>query len=205
GESYGTTRAAGIAHHLSERGVMFNGLLLISLALDFDTFVFSPANELPHVLIMPAYTATAAYHGKVDDGGDFRGLLAKARAFASGPYQQALFAGAALSPEQKASVAAELAALTGVEARTWLRNDLRLDQARFCRELLADEGKVVGRLDSRYVGRNDDPQDARATRDPSYDGPLGPFTVAVNDHLRRHIGYDDPKPYSIIDLKVNEG
>src|SRR5262245_60927567 len=62
GESYGTTRAAGLSGYLVDRGIAFNGILLVSSILNFETARFTRGNELPYTLYLPTYTATAWYH-----------------------------------------------------------------------------------------------------------------------------------------------
>jgi carboxypeptidase C (cathepsin A) len=204
GESYGTTRAAGIADHLNERGVAFNGLLLFSVAFDFQTFVHTQNNDLPLILFLPSYTATAAYHQRLAVNTDLPALLKEARAFALGPYASALLQGAALPKVDAHAIAHRLEALTGVEAQIWLDHDLRIDQGRFCALLMADERKIVGRLDSRYLARNPVVGGGPVEVDPSYISLLGPFVGAVNDHLRRTLGWTDETPYEAFSLKVNE-
>jgi carboxypeptidase C (cathepsin A) len=63
GESYGTTRAAGLSGHLIEHGIAFNGILLVSSILNFQTADFTPGNDSPYILFLPTYAATAHYHG----------------------------------------------------------------------------------------------------------------------------------------------
>ena len=65
GESYGTTRAAGLAGYLVDQGIAFNGVILVSCALDFQGFVFSEANDLPFRNYLPSYAASAWYHKKL--------------------------------------------------------------------------------------------------------------------------------------------
>ena len=68
GESYGTTRAAGLASYLQSRhGMYLNGICLISSVINWQTKVFNVGNDLPHILILPTMTAAAWYHGKLDD------------------------------------------------------------------------------------------------------------------------------------------
>ena len=66
GESYGTTRAAGLSGYLQERlGMYLNGIMLVSSILNFQTARFTPGNDLPPNLFLPTYTATAWYHKKL--------------------------------------------------------------------------------------------------------------------------------------------
>ena len=66
GESYGTTRAAGLSGYLQERhGLYLNGIMLVSVVLNFMTLRFAPGNDLPYLLYLPTYAATAHYHGRL--------------------------------------------------------------------------------------------------------------------------------------------
>src|SRR4029079_6913550 len=65
GESYGTTRAAGLSGYLVEKGIAFNGIMLISSILNFQTTDGSPGNDLPFILFLPTYASAAWYHKKL--------------------------------------------------------------------------------------------------------------------------------------------
>src|SRR5713226_4868222 len=117
GESYGTTRAAGLAGYLQERhGLYLNGIILVSAILNFQTALFDPGNDLPYILILPTYTATAWYHKKLapELQKNLPATLREAEAFALGDYAQALLLGAALPDETRVSVAEQLARYTGL-------------------------------------------------------------------------------------------
>ncbi len=156
GESYGTTRAAGLSGHLQERhGMVFNGILLISTILNFQTARFTVGNDLPYILFLPTYTATAWYHRQLGDDLIGQGLsktLAEAEAFALGEYASALMKGAALGETERAAIAADLARFTGLSAEYIERTNLRVDIFRFTKELLRARRRTVGRLDSRFIG-----------------------------------------------------
>ncbi len=152
GESYGTTRASGLALHLLERyGMYLNGVMLVSCALDFQVLRFDHANDLPHVVFLPTYASTAWYHKRLPadlQKKTLRKLLDEVEAFAATEYSHALFAGAGLAPRERKAVVAKLARYTGLSADYIERTDLRIEIFRFCKELLRDEGRTVGRLDS---------------------------------------------------------
>ncbi len=65
GESYGTTRSAGIAGYLADKGINFNGICLLSMVLNFESLEFAPTNDAPYPLILPTMTMIAAYHHKL--------------------------------------------------------------------------------------------------------------------------------------------
>ncbi|MBZ0188435.1 MAG: hypothetical protein K8F91_19460, partial [Candidatus Obscuribacterales bacterium] len=101
GESYGTTRAAGLADFLQERyGIYLNGIALVSSVLNFGTLDFSPNNDMPYVLFLPSYAATAWYHKKLAPElleKPLSEVLEQAEQFASTDYLLALFQGDRLS------------------------------------------------------------------------------------------------------------
>src|SRR5271168_3666583 len=160
GESYGVFRAAGLADHLRGRyGMYLNGLILVSGVLDFATISGGTGNDLPYPLILPAYTAAAHFHKKLpaDLQADLDKALAESRAFAKGEYASALQQGDSLSADEHKKIADELARLTGLKTQVIEDNNLRIDEGVFRKQLLHDEGLILGAYDSRITGRDDDP------------------------------------------------
>ncbi len=201
GESYGTTRASGLAGYLQERhGLYLNGLMLVSTVLDFSTILFHPGNDLPHMLYLPAFAATAHYHGKVK--GDFDALLRRAEEFAQTTYQNALFKGSRLSNNETTRVAREIAGLTGLSQAYVERSQLRPEIIRFCKELLRDQGLTVGRLDSRFKGFDRDSAGEHIEFDPSHAAITGPYTATINHYLRTELGFESDLPYEVLTRKV---
>lgn len=205
GESYGTTRAAALSQHLQERhGMFLNGILLISAILEFQTARFDVGNDLPYVLFLPTYTAAAWYHKQLEPElqADLRTTLAEAEAFAGGEYAAALFKGSRLAPEERERVLAKLGRYTGLPLNYLDRADLRVSIGRFCKELLRDERRTVGRLDGRFLGIDRDAVGDSYEYDPSYSAILGPFGGALNDYVRRELGYESDLPYEILTGRV---
>jgi carboxypeptidase C (cathepsin A) len=205
GESYGTTRAAALSQHLQERhGMFLNGILLISAILEFQTARFDVGNDLPYVLFLPTYTAAAWYHKQLDPQlqADLRATLAEAEAFAGGEYAAALFKGSRLAPDERERVLAKLGRYTGLPLNYLDRADLRVSIGRFCKELLRDERRTVGRLDGRFLGIDRDAVGDSYEYDPSYSAILGPFGGALNDYVRRELGYESDLPYEILTGRV---
>lgn len=202
GESYGTTRASGLAGHLLERyGMYLNGVMLISCALDFQVLRFDPSNDLPHVLFLPTYAASAWYHQRL--GPDLqkkplRKLLDEVEAFAGGEYAGALFQGARLSAADRKAIAAKLARYTGLSAEYVERTDLRIEILRFCKELLRGEGRTLGRLDSRYTGFDRDGAGEKFEFDAAYAEILGSYAAAMNDYVRGDLKFVADMPYEVI-------
>jgi carboxypeptidase C (cathepsin A) len=165
---------------------------------------FDVGNDLPYVLFLPTCTATAWYHRKLDPDlqGDLHATLAEAEAFASGDYAAALAKGARLSQEEHDRVLARLGRYTGLSLDFLDRANLRVDIGRFVKELLRDRRRTVGRLDSRFQGIDLDAAGERYEYDPSYAAILGPFTGALNDYVRRELGYESDLPYEILTGRV---
>ncbi|MCX6028467.1 MAG: peptidase S10, partial [Chloroflexi bacterium] len=206
GESYGTTRAAGLSGYLQERhGLYLNGIMLISSILDFATADFNPGNDLPYILFLPTYAATAWYHQRLPadlQARPLRDVLAEVAAFALGEYTLALMQGAALSAEARAGSLAKLARYTGLSADWIDRAELRIEIFRFTKELLRDRRRTVGRLDSRFTGIDRDAVGERHEYDPSLTNITGPYTAALNDYVRCELKFESDLPYEIINPRV---
>ena len=201
GESYGVFRAAGLAEHMHSRfGLYLNGLILVSGVLDFGTIYNVPGNDLPYPLILPAYTAAAHFHQKLppDLQGDLGKALAEARDFARGQYLSALHAGAALPPEERQKVVVELSRLTGLTSEVIKDNNLRIDESVFRKQLLHDQGLILGAYDARLTGRDGNPADPGAGNDPSSAAVTGPFAAAMNAYARTELKFEDDLPYELI-------
>ncbi len=198
GESYGTTRAVSVAGKLigGLAGVVFNGIALISTILDFHTARFERGNPAPDVCFLPTYAATALHHGRVSPPpADRDAFLDEVRAFAVREYLPALFAGNRLEGEALASVTQKLARYTGLSAGFLTRTRLRIDPARFRKELLRDRGLTVGRFDSRYTGQDYDAAGELPDNDPSSYAIDSAFVSSVNDHLTRALAIDWNRTY----------
>jgi carboxypeptidase C (cathepsin A) len=206
GESYGTTRAAGLSLDLfNNHGITLNGIVLVSAVLDFSTIRFDVGNDKPYPLILPSYTATARFHRKLDQplmGRALPDLLSEVEQFAAGEYTLALFKGDEIGDEEKRRVAQRLARYTGLSEEFVLRNNLRVPLSRFVKELRRDEGITVGRLDSRFTGRDRDTAGESYEYDPSYSAILGIYTASLNAYLRENVGYETDLPYEILTGKV---
>jgi carboxypeptidase C (cathepsin A) len=201
GESYGVFRAAGLADHLSSRyGMYLNGLILVSGVLDFATIYDNPGNDVPYPLYLPAYTAAAHFHKKLpaDLQTDLSKALTEARAFARGEYASALQQGNSLSADEHKKVAAELARLTGLKPAVIEDNHLRIDEGVFRRQLLHDDGLILGAYDARITGRDDDPASPNPDFDPANAAVLGPFSAAMNSYVRGELKFEDDLPYELL-------
>jgi carboxypeptidase C (cathepsin A) len=201
GESYGTTRASALAGHLqSKYGLYLNGLLLVSVVLNFQTLEFENGNDLPYVLYVPAYAAAAWYHKRLapELQANLTRTLREAEAFAYGEYMRALFQGDALGEEQRAAVAEKLSRYTGLAPAYVERTNLRIEHMRFCKELLRDQRRTVGRLDSRFTGADRDAAGESMDIDPSYAATYGPYAGALNAYVREELNFSSDLPYEVL-------
>jgi len=201
GESYGVFRAAGLAKQLNDRfGMYLNGLILVSGVLDFQTIWNNAGNDVPYSLYLPSYTAVAHFHKKLpsDLQNDLDKALAESRAFAKGDYLHALQQGDSLSADDRKKIVAELARLTGLKPQVIEDNDLRIDEAVFRRQLLHDEGLILGAYDARITGRDNNAAWPFPDFDPSAAATRGPFAAAVNSYIRSELKFEDDLPYEII-------
>jgi carboxypeptidase C (cathepsin A) len=199
GESYGTTRAAGIAGFLSNRGIAFNGIVLLSMVLDFETLEITKKNDLACILTLPTYTMIAAYHKKLTPELmlDMQKTRREAEHWASTDYAVALAQGDALTPQERQAAIDGLARYTGLRKELIDQANLRVDVREFTHNLLVDQKLRVGRLDGRYTGP--DPNGFLDT--PFYDPTSAvispPFTSVLNDYVRRELGYKTDIPYYV--------
>lgn len=207
GESYGTLRAAGLSDYLQGRhGMYLNGIMLISSILEYQTARFSTGNDLPYILFLPTYTATAWYHKQLDDElqADLRATLSMVEEFALGEYATALLMGDRLSDEKYNEIVAKLARFTGLSEEYVKQTNMRIIIYRFVKELLRDEHRTVGRLDSRFKGIDSDAAGSGVDYDPSYAAAiLGPYSTTLNDYVRRELKYESDLPYEILTGRVH--
>ncbi|WP_156754754.1 S10 family peptidase [Actinokineospora pegani] len=202
GESYGTTRAAGLAEHLQRRhGMYLNGVMLISAVLDFATIRFTAGNDKPYPLFLPTYAAIAHYHGLHGDR-DLADVLAEAEDFAARDYPWALARGSRLTAAERAAAVTKLAALTGLSEDYVDRVDLRVEHIRFFTELLRHRRLTVGRLDGRFTGWETDYAREQLGTDPAMAAITGPYTAAINHYLRTELAYPSDLPYEVLSSAV---
>lgn len=191
GESYGTFRAAGLAGYLIDRGIAFNGVILLSATLNLET-IWSRSDDLVYALELPTYAADAWYHKKVAadlQKKDLRAFLKEVEGFAMGEYSTALNKGDALPAAERKSVVDKLVRYTGLEARYIERSNLRYDVAHFTRELLRDQNLQIGRLDGRLAGPSSMNVGETSEFDPSNTLIAPPFNSVFTDYIRTELNY----------------
>jgi carboxypeptidase C (cathepsin A) len=204
GESYGTTRAAGLSGYLFDRhGMMLNGIMLISAVLDFATIDFAFGNDLPYIVYLPGYTATAWYHNVLKPHRPLQDWVEEAERFAQGEYAAALFKGDALTAAERAAIVKKLAHYTGLSADFIERSNLRIKDQHFYKELLRGRGQTVGRLDSRLIGLDRSGVTEQPEYDPLLTNVMGPYAAGFYDYVRSELKFESDLPYEIISEKVH--
>jgi len=199
GESYGTTRSAGLSGYLQERhGMYLNGLMLISVVLDFTTLDFNINNDLPNILFLPGYTATAWYHKVLKPQKPLQTWLKEAEEFALGDYARALLKGDSLTKAERADIVKRTSYYTGISEQFIERSNLRINAFHYFKELLRERGLTVGRLDSRLIGRDRLGVTDRAEYDPLLTNIMGPYTAGFYDYIRRELKFESDLPYEIL-------
>lgn len=206
GESYGTTRSAVLANELIQHGIYLNGVILCSTVLAFPTISFAPGDDLPYIFYLPSYAAAAWYHHRLKpQPPSLPALVAKAEAFAGGPYAEALFQGSALPAAQRDSMAKQLEALTGVSSSVWLKADLRISLPVFRRYLLGSKEETIGRYDSRYTIADLQPllpftgsENVGATSSAIN----GALTSISDNYIQTRLKYHSERPYHQLNYSV---
>lgn len=197
GESYGTLRSAGISGHLIDRGIAFNGIILVSSILNYQTARFVKGNDLPYVLFLPTYAATAHYHGVVPKRRDLRRFLREVERYALGEYSSILARGDSITPAERKRTIQNLAKYTGLRPAFIDQSNLRINIHSFCKELLRDRKRTVGRIDSRFVGIDGDHTAQQIEHDPSISALMPPYVGTFNQYVRSELGYKSDLEYNV--------
>jgi carboxypeptidase C (cathepsin A) len=206
GESYGTTRGAALAEKLQNIGVALSGLVLVSCAMDLQSIIFAPRNDLPYALFVPAFACVAQFHGKL--AGSLAESPAAARAaaetFVTEEYLSALHAGARLTQSARHRVVKRLAELIGLAPAFVDEKNLRISDHAFFFELLRDRGLIVGRLEARVTG----PMAASRTRDwefdPGIEAIAAPYTMAAHAYMSEALGVDTQARYEVLSMDAHK-
>ncbi len=205
GESYGSTRGAALADKMLDLGLAFTGVILVSCAMDLQSLIFAPRNDLPYALFLPGFAAAAQYHGTL------RGPLAEsgeaartaAEAFVQEDYLAALHAGARLDGRARHRIEKRLAELTGLPLTVVQENNLRISDATFFVEALRSRGQLVGRLDARTTAPMAAKRERKMLFDPGIEGVAIPYTAAA---LAYHadLGLPTDARYEVLAMDVNK-
>lgn len=201
GESYGTTRAAGLSNWLFDHGIALNGVVLVSTVLNFQTIRFANNNDLPLALIIPSYAATAWYHKKLAPQMQSRSVdqvVEEARLFVMNEYTPAMMRIDQLTDRERDVLASRFGSLTGLSKEFVERNNFRVELEEFNKELLRGERRTTGRLDSRFKGIDRDAAGTGPDSDPSMNAIRPPYTAAFNQYVRSELGYKTDTEYYIL-------
>tara|TARA_R110001583_G_scaffold154429_1_gene306128 strand:+ start:52 stop:1560 length:1509 start_codon:yes stop_codon:yes gene_type:complete len=198
GESYGTFRNAGVMNKLLNQGIAMNGVIMVSAVFDLRTLLFPPNDDLPYIVHFPTYAATAWYHDKIaDKQEDVYTFLDGIRSFTENEYTPALFKGDQLTRNEKQEMASKLAAYTGTSEAFWIKADLRVTASEFFAEFLRDKGEIVGRLDSRFTGINQDLLAQEGSHDPQSTAISPAYITGFLDYLHRTLKVNKKLTYTI--------
>ena len=203
GESYGTTRAAGLSDYLQNRyGLYLNGIILVSSALNFQSLEFTPQNDQPYIDFLPSYAASAWYHKKLPAELQAKSLtevVEAARGFAGSDYALALRRGDRLPTADVQRLGEQVSRFIGLSSNYVVQRKLRVKDTQFFTQLLRDEGKILGRFDARFSGFRYEPGgDQDGEYDPSDEAVNGPMSAAFNDYIRRELKFESDLPYELI-------
>jgi carboxypeptidase C (cathepsin A) len=198
GESYGTTRAAAVANVLEGGGqnMALNGLILISQALDYDGSTSIHDNITSYLTYLPSMAATAWYHKKAGQGKTLKSFVDEARNFTYNTYAPALYKGSKLTESEKNEIASNLAYFIGLDKAYILKSNLRILMPRFQKQLLADKGLAIGRLDGRFMGDEaDDVSESPRLGDAASYQISSAYTAALNHYFASELNIEMDRPY----------
>ncbi|MFL6231312.1 MAG: S10 family peptidase [Pyrinomonadaceae bacterium] len=200
GESYGTTRASGLSGYLVDHGIAFNGIVLLSTVMNFETLTFRRGNDLPYALFLPTYTAIAWYHHKLapDLQKDLRRAVEESERYAAGEYTTALAKGDKLSDAERHELVEKVARFTGLSREYVEQSDARIEIQHFDKELLRSERRTVGRLDGRFKGMDESAGSETPDFDPSMAAIRPPYTATFNNYVRGELNFKSDLEYYIL-------
>jgi Carboxypeptidase C (cathepsin A) len=192
GESYGTSRSAGLVDRLQRDGAQMNGIIQVGTILDIGRAL--RRGDQDKIAAFPTMAMTAAYHGKASKPTDQNAFVQELRYWSVGPYAQALAKGNLLGQAEKEAIARQMASYTGISEAFFLERDLRVSVGEFQSELLRDQHKAVGELDGRFTAPVGTP-DAAGDFDPSWSFVFRPMLSVWNSYVRNDLKFDTGLQY----------
>ncbi len=209
GESYGTVRNAALMRLLGERGVQLTGVVMLSAVFNIAGLI-NPGDDLYYLGMMPTFAATAQFFGRAGAGVGEREWFERAMTFAEDELAPALLRGDRLGEAEERAVAERMAAFIGLSAEHILAHHLRVDLLDFRTHLLASEGRVCGRLDTRFSSDAPSPMQGYdmwlAGEDAADDAVEGAWVRAFRRFCADELGYQGPARYLSNNYdKVNAG
>jgi carboxypeptidase C (cathepsin A) len=202
GESYGTTRSAGLVSALQNDGVEFNGVTLLSSILNYNRQ--SPGLDEDPIGYLPSYAAIAFFHHKVKTNLSMAEWVQQARVFARGPYTEALRQGDTLPAAEFDAIAAKVAAMTGLSVEYVKESKLKIQSTRFRKELLRGDEKILGRYDARFEGWDPESAGENPGYDPSDTGISGAYVGAFHDYIQKELKYLSQEQYYLSGPGINQ-
>lgn len=197
GESYGTTRVSGLAYALQNSEWMYvNGVILVS-PTDLGIKRDGAAGD---ALYLPYYAATAWYHKSLSPDlqqQELESMLPEVEQFTINEYVPALMKGGTLSSTEKQQIAKKLSYYSGLSEKHILQNNLAISPGFFWKDLLRDKGYTIGRLDSRYLGVDEQDAGMRPDYNAELNSWLQSFTPSINSFLRNELGYKTDLKYNM--------
>src|SRR5436190_4742582 len=169
--------------------------------MNFQTLRFADNNDLPLVLILPSYATTAWYHKRLSPQMQAKSIaqIAKeAEDFAMNEYMPAMMRIDRLNAAERAGLLDKFSMFTGLSKDFIERNNFRVDLGEFNKELLRDQRRTTGRLDSRFLGIDRDAAGDNPDTDPSINAIRPPYTAAFNSYVRSELGYKSDVEYYIL-------
>ncbi len=206
GESFGTMRAVAVANALEGNGqnMALNGLVLISQALDYAGSTSIHGNITSYLTYLPSMAATAWHHGKAGQDKSMESFIEESREFTYNSYAPALYKGSLMTAEEKDEIAGKLSYFTGLDKEYILKSDLRILMHRFQKELLSDQGLVIGRFDGRYTGEEIDKlADGLHLGDPSDYRMSSAYTAGLNYYYSSTLKVKMDRPYLTTNSEVS--
>ena len=200
GESYGTTRSAVLSKMLEDRSIDLNGVILLSQIFNFTSDIdganTNPGIDLPYVLALPTYAATAWYHKKASpQPSDLDPFLKEVEDFAIGQYSRALALGTDLPETEKQAIAEKLHSYTGLPVSYLLKANLRVNGGQFEKSFADELNLTIGRLDTRFTGPTLNPLSEGADYDPQSVAISSAYVSLFNDYVRRDLKYGNDQTY----------
>lgn len=203
GESYGTPRSAVLVNLLeTDYDTDVNGVIMLSQILNFDLGPDGPEHnpgvDLPYILALPTYAATAWYHHKLpgpNPPAELEPFLGRVEGFAMHDYALALEQGNTLPDDQRNAMAEKLHEFTGLSVSYILKANLRISGGEFEKNLQDESDMTTGRLDSRFSGPTMDPLSKEAEYDPQSAAISSAYVSAFNDYVRNTLKYGRDKAF----------
>jgi carboxypeptidase C (cathepsin A) len=192
GESYGTSRSAGLVDRLQKDGAQMNGIIQLGCVLDVSRLL--TRGDRTYMAELPTFAMTAAYHEKIPHPGDRSAFIKEVTGWTEGAYARALAAGDDLSADERQATAQQMARYTGLDTRFILEHDLRVTPDLFRAELLRDRRKLLGELDTRFAGDVGEVAET-ASYDPSATGVFRVIIAGWNDYVRTELNFSTDLSY----------